>query len=155
MFVIYNNAKTLYEEKFAVRTFLVIINEGFKKIYNFTKINEQGDTILAYRNNSFWIKEIKPIIYNDMIELTSNYDKITQRLDNFLQFDFQNIKVNRDLAIHYDKNPLLVYDMMIKMDLEKEVNLILKFMDFINEMFYFTELLASKFLSKIILLYKI
>ncbi|SIT13589.1 hypothetical protein SAMN05421786_106151 [Chryseobacterium ureilyticum] len=146
---IYNNAKTLYEEKFAVRTFFIIISEGFKKIYNFIKINEKGDVISKYRNKSFWIKEIKPLIYNDLPYLKDNYNQITKKLDSFLQFDFQVIKINRDLAVHYDDNPLLVYDMMIKLDLEKEIDLILKFMDIINGMFTFTEVIVSKFLEKI------
>ncbi|WP_241285465.1 hypothetical protein [Chryseobacterium arthrosphaerae] len=146
---VYNNAKTLYEEKFAIRTFFIIISEGFKKIYNFTKINNKGDIKLTYRNNSFWVKEIKPIIYEDLVELKTEYNGITDSLDAFLQFDFQTIKTNRDLAVHYDKNPLLVYDLMVKLDLEQEVDLVLKFMDIINKMLAFTELLTLKFSDKV------
>jgi len=146
---VYNNAKTLYEEKYAIRTFFIIISEGFKKIYNFIIINGKGDIMSKYRNKSFWIKEIKPIIDNDLPYLEDMYINITKKLDSFLQFDFQVIKINRDLAVHYDDNPLLVYDMMIKLDIEKEIDLILKFMDIINEMFTFTEVIVSKFVDKI------
>lgn len=145
---VYNNAKTLYEEKFAVRNFIVIVSEGFKKIYNFTKVNNQGDLILKHRNNSFWIKNIKPIVYNEIQDLKPVFDDITKQLDEFLNFNFDEIKINRDLSIHYDKNPILIYDMMINLDLETEKDLVLKFMDIINSMYNFTENLSSKFLLK-------
>lgn len=145
---VYNNAKTLYEEKFAVRNFIVIVSEGFKKIYNFTKVNNQGDLILKHRNNSFWIKNIKPIVYNEIQDFKPVFDDITKQLDEFLNFNFDEIKINRDLSIHYDKNPILIYDMMINLDLETEKDLVLKFMDIINSMYNFTENLSSKFLLK-------
>ncbi|MBA5246719.1 hypothetical protein H1R16_09415 [Marnyiella aurantia] len=146
---VYNNAKTLYEEKFAIRNLIVIVNEGFKKIYNFTKANEKGDVILKHRNNSFWIKNIKPIVYNDIIILKENYDEITKQLNDFLDFNFEDIKTTRDLSIHYDKNPIVIHKMMLNLDLEREKEMVLKFMDIINLMYYFTEKLCAEFLEEI------
>lgn len=146
---VYNNAKTLYEEKFAIRNLIVIVNEGFKKIYNFTKVNSEGDLILKHRNNSFWIKNIKPIIYSDIIKLKEIYDEITQKLDDFLNFNFEVIKTNRDLSIHYDKNPCLMHKMMLSLDLECEKDLVLSFMDIISQMYVITEKLCAEFLQKV------
>ena len=55
----YLNASLEYEGIYFVRQMIVIMSEGYKKIYNFTRMDEKGNIITRYRNNSFWVKEVK------------------------------------------------------------------------------------------------
>lgn len=137
----YFNAKSQYEEKFAIRNIIVIINEGFKKIFNFEKVNNKT----KYRNNSFWIKEIKPLLIDDLNSYTHEYERITKKLEKYLEFDFDKIKENRDLSIHYDKNPMLIYNMIIDLDFEEKASFIISFLDILDEMYFFTEKLGNHF----------
>lgn len=145
----YFKAETKYEQKFAIRNLIVVINEGFKKIFNFEKTNDKGDIIKKYRNNSFWIKEIKPLLFLELEIYLSEYLRISEKLEKFLEFDFDKIKEERDLSIHYDKNPMLIYNMIIDLDFEEKVPILLSFMDILDEMYYFTEKLGNHFKPKI------
>lgn len=142
---IYFKAETRYEEKYAIRNLIVVINEGFKKIFNFQKINEKGNVKSTYRNNSFWVKEIKPIINSDFIEYEDEYQRITEKLEKYLEFDFNKIKEERDLSIHYDRNPILIINMIIELDFENKVPFLLSFMDILDEMYFFTEKLGNHY----------
>ena len=142
-FNIYFNAKAIYEEKFALRCLNVIINEGFKKIYNFQNNNLQGNLIDKRRKNSFWIKEIKPIVEKEFEKFRPKYDGITTKLDRYLENDFEKLKISRDLSIHYDKNPLLIYNMIVDLDLDINLQLITDMMNIIREMFDFTEEISN------------
>ena len=142
---IYFKAETRYEEKYAIRNLIVVINEGFKKIFNFQKINEKGNVKSTYRNNSFWVKEIKPIINSDFIEYEDEYQRITEKLEKYLEFDFNKIKEERDLSIHYDRNPILIINMIIELDIENKVPFLLSFMDILDEMYFFTEKLGNHY----------
>lgn len=141
----YFNSKTLYEEKFAIRNVVVIINEGFKKNFNFETISEKGHIITKYRNNSFWIKEIKPLLKDGLDIYFNEYVRITEKLEKYLDFDFDKIKENRDLSIHYDKNPMLIYNMVVDLDFEEKVPFIMSFLDILDEMYFFTEKIGNHF----------
>ena len=107
---------------------IVIINEGFKKIFNFEKINDKGDLITKYRNNSFWLKEIKTLLVDDLSLFLEEYERITEKLEKYLEFDFDKIKEDRDLSIHYDKNPMLIYNMIVDLDFEEKAPFIMSFL---------------------------
>jgi len=107
----YLQAEYQYEGIFSLRTFVVVINEGYKKIYSFKKLNERGDEILRERNKSFWIKEINRIVQTrGNNDLKLRYSELTIELDNYYDKNFDGIKEQRDLSIHYDMDLTKVYD---------------------------------------------
>ncbi len=147
---IYLNAKFHYEGVYSARQIFVIINEGYKKLYNFILKDRTGNDKFNLRNDSFWKKEIGCFIESDLLILKLNYDNITIKLDDYLNNCFGNIKDLRDLSIHYgetakDKNPVKVYDMIIKVDIEKTFQRMIPFLDILNEMFIFTNLMVVEY----------
>lgn len=146
--LIYLRAKFQYEGIYSSRQIIVIISEGYKKIYNFVQENEQGDLIKKNRNNSFWIKEIGYIITNELPQYQDSYNRLTEQLDNYLSINFNVLKSQRDLSIHYDKEPIKVYDMISKINIEETFNKLSPFLNILNEMFVFTSELNEGFLEK-------
>lgn len=69
---IYLNGKFQYEGIFSARQIIVIVSEGYKKIYNFKKEKDDGNKKTTDRNKSFWIKEIGEIIKNDLPTYKTN-----------------------------------------------------------------------------------
>jgi hypothetical protein len=145
---IYLNAKYRYEELFSARQIIVIINEGFKKIYNFINKNEKGVEITKHRKDSYWIKNIGAIIEKDLPHLQNEYDYLTLELENCLKLNFDVIREQRDLSIHYDKNPVKVYDMLLKLDIEETFKKMIPFLDILNKMFTFTDQLVYGYKEK-------
>ncbi|GAB7087287.1 hypothetical protein [Marinifilum fragile] len=150
---IYLNAKFQYEGVFSARQIVVIINEGYKKIYNFVTLSDNGVAKLKNRNNSFWVKEIGGIIDNDLPHLNVHYNDISQKLDEYFNVNFSSLKELRDLSIHYgetakDKSPVKVYDMIVKMDIEETFLKMIPFMEILNEMFLFTHILVTEYQKK-------
>ncbi|MFY7908473.1 MAG: hypothetical protein ACOVO2_02920 [Emticicia sp.] len=145
----YLRGKFQYETISASRQIIVIISEGYKKIYNFIAINEKGDKVLKHRNNSFWIKEIGQIINSELPELRQEYEDLTKKLDNYLVINFDVLKTQRDLSVHYDKEPMKVYNMIIKLDIEESFKKLILFLDILNNLFAFTQLLVNSFQKKI------
>jgi len=145
---IYLNAKFKYEELFSARQIIVIINEGFKKIYNFIEKNEKGEEITKYRKDSYWIKNIGAIIESDLPHLQNEYDSLTAELENCLKLNFDVIREQRDLSIHYDKNPAKVYDMLLKLNIEETFKKMIPFLDILNKMFKFTDQLVFGYKEK-------
>ncbi|WP_321307934.1 hypothetical protein [Marinifilum fragile] len=150
---IYLNAKFQYEGVFSARQIVVIINEGYKKIYNFVNPSDNGVAKLKNRNNSFWVKEIGGIVDNDLPHLNVHYNNITQKLDDYFNVNFSSLKELRDLSIHYgktakDKSPVKVYDMIVKMDIEETFLKMIPFVEILNEMFLFTHILVAEYQKK-------
>jgi len=145
---IYLNAKFHYEELYSARQIIVIINEGFKKIFNFIQKNEKGEKIVKHRENSFWIKNIGSIIENDLPYLQQEYKSLTADLENYLNTNFDSLRTQRDLSIHYDKNPANVYDMLLKLDIEGTFKKMIPFLDILNRMFKFTNQLFNGYKEK-------
>ena len=146
--LIYLRGKFQYESISASRQMIVVINEGYKKIYNFIMKSEKGDENSKYRNNSFWIKEIGQIINSHLPECKQHYDDITKKLDNYLNVNFEILKAQRDLSVHYDKEPMKVYKMLVELDIEDSFKKLIPFLDILNEIFAFTQLLADGFRKK-------
>lgn len=128
-FRIYINAKHKYEVIYSVKQLVVIINEGYKKIYNFVNPDKNGNENLQNRNNSFWVKDIGTLVHKELPNLLSEYNKITNKLDSYFEQNFDSIKFQRDLAVHYDENPSKVYTMLTELDIE---NITLKTIPFMN-----------------------
>ena len=137
------NSKYTYEKLFSLRQIIVIINEGYKQIYNFVKLNENGDSVTKYRNKSFWYKDIGAIINESLPELKSEYNTLTKKLDDYFKEKFTSIKEQRDLSVHYDKKASKVYDMSINLEIDGTFKKMSPFLEILTDMFRFTEKMAS------------
>lgn len=142
------NAKYTYEKLFSIRQIIVIINEGYKQIYNFVYLNEQGDTITKQRNKSFWFKDIGNIIKNSLPELSTEYNILTEKLETYFIDNFSSIKEKRDLSVHYDKTASKVYDMTFNLDVDENFRILSPFLGILTEMFHFVEKMAFTTQSK-------
>lgn len=113
-----------YEGLFAVRQLYVIANEGYKRIFGF------GNA----RKSSLWVAEIGKIIDSDFPELKLKYTDITLRLEEYESIisPFRDI---RHLSVHYNVEPMKVYDMMIKLDVDKTFREIIPFMNILGDMY--------------------
>lgn len=76
-----------------------------------------------------------------MKNLESEYDFLTNKLDEFLELHFEDIKAYRDMSVHFDKKSINVYDSFVSLDIEVIFNKLIPFLDIINNMFVFTELI--------------
>lgn len=135
----YLNAKYHYEGVFATRQIIVIINEGYKQIYNFSK-TKVGTEKTGLRNNSFWVKGIGKIIKSDLHHLKSKYDELTNILTKYEDVVNKTYK-ERSLSVHYHKDPLKVYevyDMMVELDIDSIFQKLIPFLSILNKMFDFT-----------------
>lgn len=136
------NSKFTYEKLFSLRQIIVIINEGYKQIYNFVRKNETGDLITRDRNNSFWHKDIKSVVSISLPELNNEYDNLTLKLEKYFDDNFSSIKEQRDLSVHYDKVASKVYDMTVGLNVEQTFLKLSPFLGILTEMFRFTEKMA-------------
>ena len=91
----YEKSQTLYERQTSLKHGVIIINESYKRLYNFPN---KG------RGKSMIFKIVKPLVCDKPLE-KATFDKIVARLDNFLQYYFLNIKDRRNLSAHYDIKP--------------------------------------------------
>ncbi|MDO8886924.1 hypothetical protein [Candidatus Oleimmundimicrobium sp.] len=137
------NSKYTYEQLLSIRQIIVTINEGYKQIYNFVKVNEHGDAVTKYRKKSYWYQDIQVIINESIIELKPEYDSLTKKLDDYFDENFEAIKEQRNLSIHYDRKASKVYDMIIDLEVEETFKKLSPFLAIITEMFRFTEKMAS------------
>lgn len=142
--LIYINGKSRYEGIFSCRQIIVIISEGYKKLYNFTRENEKGDIISKYRNRSFWVRSIGKLVDSKYETLKPKYDSITQKLDDYLNINFDLLYTQRNLSIHYDEDPTLVYNMIVDLDVDETFKKLAPFMDIINNMFLFINDLVTE-----------
>jgi len=55
-------AEIKYEEIYSLKQMVVIIKEGYQKIYDFTFYNKNGDLITKNRNQSLWKKGIGKLL---------------------------------------------------------------------------------------------
>jgi hypothetical protein len=142
---IYLNAKEKYEGIYAVKQLTITINEGFKQIYNYVSVDDNGNLKTRERNHSFWVRDIGTIANNELPHLLTDYDKITASLDAYDDQELKNMKGPRNLFVHFDKTPSLVYDELLKQDIEKITKKILPFMKILKEMMDFSKFLLADY----------
>lgn len=140
---IFLNGKSEYEKLFALKQGVVIINEGYKKIFNFVTINKDGSYNYTQRHNSFWNKEIR-LIVNQYPALSTEFNQITEQLDDFYHSSFDQIKGIRDLTVHYDREPDKFYQMLTSLDTESIFNKMTGFVRIISKLYKFTQLVLDK-----------
>lgn len=144
-FRIYLNAKEKYEVIYAVKQLTITINEGFKQIYNYVSVDDNGNLKTRERNHSFWVSDIGTIVNNELPHLLTDYDKITASLDAYDDHELKNMKGPRNLFVHFDKTSSLVYDELLKQDIEKITKKTLPFMNILEEMINFSKVLLADY----------
>jgi hypothetical protein len=130
------NGKSDYEKLFALKQGIVIINEGYKKIFSFVAINKDGSSNYTQRDNSFWYQDIRTIV-EKFPKLNSEFEIITQELDDYYIKSFDSIKEIRDLTVHYDRNPVKFYEMLNSLETEKIFIKLTGFVNIISKMYSF------------------
>lgn len=137
------NGKSEYEKLFALKQGMVIINEGYKKIFNFVIIKNDGSFNYSQRNQSFWNKEIRQIS-NRYPQLSTEFELITNQLDDYYKISFDSIKEIRDLTVHYDKEPVKFNQMLISLDTETIFVKLTGFVKILSRMYLFISLVMSE-----------
>lgn len=140
---IFLNGKSDYEKLFALKQGMVIINEGYKKIFNFVNENKDGSPNYTQRQNSFWNKDIR-LIVNQYPKLSLDFEMITKQLDEYYDTSFDTIKDIRDLTVHYDREPDKFYQMLISLDTEVIFDKLTGFVNIINKMYIFMPLIMNE-----------
>ncbi|GAA0877728.1 hypothetical protein GCM10009119_06960 [Algoriphagus jejuensis] len=143
----YLRGKYQYEAINASRQMIVVINEGYKKLYHFDT-NKKGEKNLKNRNESFWVKEVGQIINTHLPEYRQQYKTLTQKFNNYLSVNFELLEMQRNLSVHYDKEPMKVYKMMTELDIEESFKKLIPFLDILNSLFVFTQEVAGGFQKK-------
>ena len=64
---------------------------------------------------------------------------LTIDLEDYFKTNFDDIKKQRDLSVHYDDNPIKVYDMLLGLDIEQTYQKLIPFLDILNKMYDFTD----------------
>ena len=144
-FRIYLNAKERYEVIYAVKQLTITINEGFKQIYNYVSLDENGNSKTRERNQSFWVKDIGNIVKMELPHLLPEYEKITSSLDTYDDQELKDMKEPRNLFVHFDREASAVYDELQKQDIEKIARKALPFMNILTDMIKFNQLLLNEY----------
>lgn len=132
---LYLNSSYQYESIVASRQLYIIANEGYKRIYGFNN----------HRKASMWIAGVGKIIDDDFPDLKLEYDLMTKKL-NAYESTLNQFKYIRDFSIHYDKEPMKVYDMMMELDINKAFREINPFLSTIVEMYHFVTKLFERYI---------
>ena len=139
---IYLNAKLQYEALFSARQIIVIVYEGYKKIYNFLN-PKKNDDILKYRNSSFWIRDVGSIVKNNFPKMQYEYDALTNRLEKYFESNFTLLKMRRNLSVHYDTDSIKVYDMFTNLNIEDTYKKLIPFLNILDKMSVLTTGIAT------------
>jgi hypothetical protein len=142
---VYLKAEGTYENPYAAKQLIVTINEGFKQIYGYQWYDDRGNLKSRERNQSFWIKDIGRIVAEELPSYKQNYDRITLLLEEYNDDDLRDLKDPRDLFVHYDKTPSLVYDELIRQNMEKTIKKVIPLMQIIAQMITFNKELTESY----------
>lgn len=142
---VYINAKENYETIYSIKQLIITINEGFKRIYHYI-IEKNGSQQLKNRNQSFWVRDIGNLVDKELPFLVSEYNKITEDLDSYIDEDMKKIKEQRDFCVHYDeKDASKVYDILVSLDMESMTIKAIPFMNILSKMFLFSITLLNEY----------
>jgi len=123
----YLSAELEYEKRYAVKQLNVIMIEGYKRIYGFSKDNIK---------DSFWIKSLKPICESISPEYTKKYGDFTNMIIALGECGIFD-KDNRDIVVHYNSNVEKVYELLILLNADTECIKVAKFLSFLEELIRF------------------
>lgn len=131
-------AKHPCEKRISLKYVNVAILEGCKYMQGFGKDAKHGKLSV--------LEKIEQA--NSDNELSNDISILKNALDDFLK-QCNNLidKTNRDLALHYDQDPLKVYDFLEQISEETEVNRVIKWFDVLNSAFKITGKYIEKYES--------
>lgn len=136
-----------YEHQYATKHIVIIINEGFKKIYNYVWKNEKGDLQTKDRNRSIWKKDIGMIITNHLPHLEKEYLRLTSELEQFDDLTLKAMKNPRNIFVHYDDTPSKAYDEIYNTSIKNVSQKAIEFIKILHQMFEFLLLLNQDYFS--------
>lgn len=102
---------TAYEKRQAITKINIIISEGFKKIYGFENAKKK----------SFWNTQIRTAI-GFVGELEEEYKNIGTELETYSSDESKFNQDMRNLSVHYDEDPIKVYDMLASLSAEDVIS---------------------------------
>ena len=134
------DTSTNYEKRQAMTKINVIMSEGYKKIYGFGE---------SQQKKSFWVSQIKVAI-DSLGSYADEYNRIEVLLKDMANDHVLN-KEMRDLAIHYDDDPLKVYKMLSDLSAEEVTSRCNKFFGILAEVTKFVWALINHMTSSLAL----
>lgn len=122
------------EKRYNIKYINCVITESYKYLYGYKSLI----------NKSLWMSKIKPLseIINEQ-----DFSQDFRILENHIvEFGKRNVtdKDKRDLSFHYDSEPLSVYQMLMELSEEDEVQRMIYFMDLLQNISIF----ALKYIEK-------
>lgn len=150
-YLTYLKANEPYEVQYATKHLIIILREGFKKIYNYVWTDNKGVLKTDDRNNSIWKKDINHLVNNELNEMKDEYLRLTNELDIFDDEILAGMRSPRNMFVHYDDEPSKAYDEMMSIDIELISQKVIPFFKIIQQMLSFS---YSLYESYIILLPK-
>ena len=127
-----------YEKRQAMNKINIVMSEGFKKIYGF-----EGDS----RKSSYWVNQIKTVV-DFLGGLDKEYKEIEDKLIAFRNKGVLNRDM-RDLAVHYDTDPIKVYKMLSDLSAEEVSKRCIDFYSLLNLVTTFVTKLTCLMKSKV------
>jgi len=123
------------EKRYNIKWVNCAILEGYKHLYGYG----------SKRKKSVWMSKIKPLleVFNNK-EFQQDVRILEDSIAEFGDSNITNLE-QRDLSFHYDIEPLLVYNMLIGLSEEEEVQRMIHFMDLLQKILRF----ASKYTTPI------
>jgi hypothetical protein len=127
-------ANLIAEKRYNIKWINCQIIEAYKHLYGYG----------SKKKKSLWISKIKPALetINDP-ELIKDMEDMESHIVAFGKNGITD-KGKRDLSYHYDLEPTFVYNMLIALSEEEEVQRLIKFMDLLGKISLFT----SKYIRK-------
>ncbi|MDY0183375.1 MAG: hypothetical protein RBR39_08710 [Proteiniphilum sp.] len=124
----YVRAEILAEKQYHLKFVNWIILESYKYLYGY------GKSV----NTSLWEKNIEPLLsFIKDPQLIADFEAIKTQIIKFRDSNITN-KDFRDISIHYDLDPLLIYEMLTGLNEEDETQRALAFLPLLFELFSFT-----------------
>ncbi|MDR1258989.1 MAG: hypothetical protein LBK65_06915 [Tannerellaceae bacterium] len=115
------------EKRYNIKWINCVILEAYKHLYGYGKKIK----------NSLWMSEVKQAlrVYNDP-ELTQELNDLELYIIEFGEKKITD-KKKRDLSFHYDLDPISVYNMLIELSEEDEVQRLISFMKLLDKIYIF------------------
>jgi hypothetical protein len=122
------------EKRYNIKWINCVILESYKHLYGYG----------SAKKKSLWISKVKPLLkVIKHQEFGQNLENLENQIIEFGESDITNLE-QRNLSFHYDLEPLLVYDMLIGLSEEEEVQRMICFMDLLQNISFF----VSKYINE-------
>jgi len=127
-------ANLLAEKRYNIKWINCVILESYKHLYGY------GDK----RKKSLWVTRVKPLL--ELINQQDFKQDFRVLENHIVEFGKNNVtnQEQRNLSFHYDSEPLSVYDMLMELSEEKEIQRLIRFMNLLQEI----SLFISKYIKE-------